>query len=159
MHSKGIHGLHTHRKFGLVMCTTLWENWIWIGRHCQKNCWVSKYFFLESLFVVDPASFYRKIWCFSTYNSYRFLWNVIFIIIARHLPILLAIKLCSSISMMAAEFDNQNTKTKKKHARPDFTQIIIAKKSLSNIFIVFSTYTQINRLCNSSETEHSNFCR
>ena len=32
------------------------------------------------------------------------------------MPVLLAIKLYSSISTLAAEFDTQNTKTKKKNA-------------------------------------------
>ena len=30
--------------------------------------------------------------------------------------------------MLAAEFDTQNTKTKKENAQPDVTQIIIAQK-------------------------------
>ena len=48
-------------------------------------------------------------------------------------PFLLAIKINGSISTFAAEFDVQNTETKKKNGRFDVTQIIIAQK-LDQIF-------------------------
>ena len=48
--------------------------------------------------------------------------------IARNVSMLLAIKLNSSISRLAAEFDAQNTMTKKANAQPGVTQIIIAQK-------------------------------
>ena len=69
-----------------------------------------------------------------------FLYNVIFIIIERKLPILLSIKLCSPISMLAAEFDTQNTKTKKENARLDVTQIIVAQKVYQIFQICFQYF-------------------
>ena len=41
---------------------------------------------------------------------------------------LLAIKLYSSVSTLAAEFDAHNTKTKKENSQPDLTEITLAQK-------------------------------
>ena len=54
--------------------------------------------------------------------------------------------------MLTAEFESQNTESKKKNARPDVTQFIIEQKvdPIHCILILFSALYKINRLYNSS---------